>query len=61
MFRFENALSGDRTDFTTITGIGGSVRLPSSFALEVAWRRTGIVRGFQSNILSVQLSRTWSL
>lgn len=61
MFRFEQALFDDRTDFAAITGFAGSVRLPSSFALEIGWRRTGIVRGFQSSILSLQLTRMWNL
>lgn len=61
IFRFERAALGGRTDFTTITGVSASIRMPASFALEPGWRRTGLLRGFRSDIWSLQLARYWPL
>jgi len=61
VFRFEQALLAGRTEYTTVAGASGSVRLPASFALELMWRRTGLVRGFRTNVWTLQLARLWRL
>ncbi len=61
VLRFDHAQFEGRTEVATLTGAGASVRLPASLSLELGWRRTGFVRGFRSNIWSLQLVRLWRL
>lgn len=61
MFRFDRAALAGRTEYTTVGGASAALRLPASFALELMWRRTGLVRGFRANVWSLQLLRLWQL
>jgi hypothetical protein len=61
ILRFEHEQMDGRTEVVPTSGAGGTIRLPASFALELLWRRTGVVRGFRSNVWSLQLVRLWPL
>lgn len=60
-FRFDAPLIDGRMEYTTVAGASGAVRLSASFLLEVMWRRTAVLRGFRTNVWSIQLVRLWDL
>jgi hypothetical protein len=57
ILRFEQEVLDGRNKFAAVTGAGTPARLPASLSLKLIWRRTGFVRGFRSDVWSLQFVR----